>query len=467
MSQKQYANFFVRAMDLTGLLYNGILLWSHNSWPRDKVLRYSEARFRKVLMYAYSKCPFYREYYRSHGICEKDLPYLKPKDLPLIDKDLVRSNFYGIAAVPLEPHDIEEALRGGELLIRIGRWILIHSSGSTGKPANFLYSGSAITAIEANFIRISIGGYNTISFKDFPIRTLYVASVGSGYASTSIALNGIRKYRSRSLILNIQEPWECWPEKIRSFKPNYIAGYPSCIRLIAELQEKGKIHIRPKKIITGGEPLTLETAAFFRRVFGADVIDYYACTESLCLGAGANWYKGIYLFDDLNYFEVDNYGRLIITPLYNSAFPLIRYRLNDVVLGFTREERGPLPYTHIDKILGRSEETMWFKNPKGNWDFLHPLFIDDLDAPGVKQYQFVQESETSFTLRVVPEPGACREVLKEEAEVQVRSFLSKKNLENVRFSIEYVNSLKPDRITGKIKLVEKLGKVGPDDCNGY
>jgi phenylacetate-CoA ligase len=463
MPQKQNADFFARAMGLASLVYNGILLWSHNSWLRDKVVRYSEARFRKVLMHAYLKCPFYREYYRSHGICEKDLPYLKPKDFPLIDKDLVRSNFYGIATDPPEPHDVEEALRGGGLLPQAGKCILIHSSGSTGKPANFLYSESAITTIEANFIRISIGGYNTIGFKDFPIRTLYVASVGSGYASTSIALNGIRKYRSRSLLLNIQEPWECWAEKIQSFKPNYIAGYPSCIRLVADLQRKGRICIRPKKIITGGEPLTLETGVFFRRIFGADVIDYYACTESLFLGAGAHWHEGIYLFDDLNYFEVYNHGRLIITPLYNSAFPLIRYRLNDVVLGFTREETGPLPYTHIDKILGRSEEMMWFKNPKGNWDFLHPLFIDDLDVPGIKQYQFVQKSETSFILRVVLEPGTSWEVLKEEAEAQVRSFLSKKKLENVRFLIEHVDNLEPDRITGKIKLVEKFDKVRPDD----
>ena len=35
-------------------------------------------------------------------------------------------------------------------------------------------------------------------------------------------------------------------------------------------------------------------------LFGGDVINYYGCTESILIGAGASWYDGIYLFDDLN-----------------------------------------------------------------------------------------------------------------------------------------------------------------------
>ncbi|MBE3583650.1 MAG: phenylacetate--CoA ligase family protein [Limnochordaceae bacterium] len=450
-------------MSLVNLVYQGILLLSHNRWPREKVFHQSEARFRAMLAYAYSNSSFYREYYRSHGINEKDLPYVTPSDIPPIDKDRLRSHFYSIAPDPPKPNEVERALKGAGLLSRAGKYFLVHSSGSTGEPANFLYSESAITTVEANFIRISLGGENAISPKDFPIRTLYVASVGSGYASTALAFKGLGEYRSKSLILNIQQPLQNWAERIQSFNPNYIAGYPSCVRIIADLQEKGSISIRPKKVITGGEPLTSEDKAYLWQVFGADVIDYYACSESLFLGVGTNWYDGIYLFDDMNYVEVDKHSQLIITPLYNHAFPLIRYRLSDVVLGFTREKTGSLPYTHIDKILGRSEEMMWFKKPDGQWDFLHPLFLDDLNVPGIKQYQFVQTSATSFILRVIPRPGACLEVLNEKAQAQVYSFLSKKKLDQIRFGIEFVDRLEPDRMTGKVKLVENLEIIRPSD----
>lgn len=443
------------------------LLW-HNRWSRDKIEAYAKARFRKVVEHAFYNSRFYREFYRGLGISHDDLAYLEPSDLPVIDKDVVRANFEDISTVKQLPiglrSQIEEqgerqdAQEGG-LIVRLGGYTLVHTSGSTGKPCNFLYSDSAITQVEANMVRLSLGGNNRIGIRDFPIRTLFVASVGRGYASTALALNGIRKYHSKSLILNVQDPIESWPKKIQEFNPNYLAGYPSCIQLVADMQAKGSIRIRPKKVITGGEPLTSERARYFQEVFGSDVIDYYACTESLALGAGASWYDGIYLFDDMNYCEVDELGRLIITVLYNDAFPLIRYRLDDVVLGFSRGAVGPLPYTRIDKVLGRSEEMMWFRNPSGKWDFLHPLFIDDLNVPGIKEFQFVQVDEFSFRLRIVPEPGTNGESLAEKAREQVNGFLARKNLSNIKFSVDLTDALDVDKVSGKVKLV--VGALKP------
>lgn len=448
-------------MGIVSLVRRGIDLYRHNSWPREKIMEYCQARFRDIVAYAYAKSPFYRELYRSCGIGERDLARVDPADLPVIDKEIVRDNFQKIAVNPPGEAVLRKYLEKGNLVPMMGRRILVHSSGSTGRPANFLYSEAAITEVESNFIRLSVGGRNAIAFSDFPIRTLYVASVGRGYASVCLAFRGIKKYHSKSLVLNVQEPIGSWPERIQKFMPSYIAGYPSCVTLIADMQVRGEIYIKPKKIITGGEPLTAETKKYYSEVFGADVIDYYGCSESLFIGAGSTWYEGIYLYDDMNYVEVDSSGRLIISPLYNRAFPLIRYRLSDVVLGFNREYPGPLPFTHIEKILGRSEEMMWFKNAQGNWDFLHPLFIDDLQVPGIKEYQFVQLDERSLLIKVVLEPGVSEENVLEVARTQVCSFLEKKRLSNVSFDVRVVDALEKNGVTGKSKLVCKMGAIGP------
>jgi phenylacetate-CoA ligase len=430
----------------------GFELLSHNKWSRERILAYSERKMREIIKYAYKSSRFYREFYTSHGIKEEDLNVIPIEKLPMIDKDLVRDNFFEIMTSDISKEDIEDAVKKDELVVKVGKYILVHTSGTTGKPCNFLYDKEGIDTIEANMVRISVGGKNSIELKDFPIKVLYIAALGSGYAATTLAMNGIKKYRAKSVVVDIKEPIDTWKEKIESFKPVYVAGYPSCIKILADMKEKGEIDIKPKKVITGGEPLTKEVKEYLASVFDADIIDYYGCTESIFLGMGSSWYEGMYLMDDMNYVEVDELGRLIITPLYNKVFPLIRYRLKDVVEGFDKFHKGVLPYTYIKRVVGREEEMIWFKNEKGGKDFLHPLFIDDLDVQGLKEYQFIKTSEESFILNCV-KFGDYNDDIEKEIKKQIDEFLTKKRLRNVRYEICFVKELQIDRKTGKTKMV--------------
>lgn len=340
------------------------------------------------------------------------------------------------------------------MLPAIKNRFIVHTSGSTGEPTNFIYNKKALRILEANFARLSIGGQNDIGIKDFPIDSLYIAPVGSGYACTALAIFGMHEYRTKSVIINAQTPLSKWKSIIEGCNPNYLSGYPSCIKLVAELMEKGEIQLKPKKIITGGEPLTSELQQYFKNIFSADIIDYYGCTESILIGAGTTYYNGIYLFDDINYVEKDEIGRLIITPLYNKAFPLIRYRLNDIVDGFNKDYEGELPYTHINKVIGRKEDLMWFVNENGEKDFLHPLFLDDLNVNGIINYQFVQNNLQSFELKCVSNES-FKDKMEKEIISQMDYFLKNKKMRNVKYNIDFVDYIPADKKTGKTKLVIK------------
>lgn len=435
-------------------LIRGNHYYQHDSWNHDELRKYSKQLLNKTIKNAYNKSKFYREYYSSFGIKPEDMDNISIDNLPYMDKDTVRDNFYGIATDRINPEYIKRAELKESLISKAGKYFLVHTSGSTGKPCKFLYDRRALDIIVSNFVRISIRGENHLGFHDFPIKTIYCAPVGSGYACTALALNGIKKFNSQNVVVNAAEPLEIWKEKIGSFTPNYLGGYPSCIKILSRLQEKGEINIRPKKIITGGEPLTHETIKYFHDLFGSDVIDYYGCTESILIGAGSSCYEGLYLFDDMNYTEVDENGRLVITTLYNSIFPLIRYRLNDIVEGFSRKPYGSLPYTHIDRVVGRNEELMWFKNENGKMDFLHPLFIDDLDVDGIKEYQFIQSGDDTFILRCVKMPYASPNVEK-SIKLQMDKFLHKKKMPNIKYKLEFADKLEADSKTGKVKMVIK------------
>ncbi len=435
------------------MIYDSIKYNNHNKWSRDRIAEFSLQQFHKTVKKAYRHSRFYQELYTSHGIQYNDLGTIDPSDLPIIDKEMVQQNFDSITTIDSRKK-IERDKSSENLLLLPGIGYLVHTSGSTGKPCDFVYSKGSVDALESNFVRLSIGGGNNpITLKDFPIKCLHVSSVGSGYASMMLALNGLRSYHAKSIIVKASDPLDQWIDIIGDFSPNYLSGYPSCIDIVANMQKKGQIHIQPKKIITGGEPMVKETMNRLGQLFHADVVNYYGCTESLLIGAGTSWYDGLYLFDDMNFVEIDAVDRLIITPLTNSAFPLIRYRMTDVMEGFTKSFTPPLPFTHIDRIIGRYEELLWFENSKGHMDFLHPLFLDDLDVKGVEKYQF-EQIDNGFIIRCV---SLLKE--KEELEKQIRKqidhMLNAKNLINVKYRVTFVGEIPIDPVSGKTKMVVK------------
>ena len=129
------------------------------------------------------------------------------------------------------------------------------------------------------------------------------------------------------------------------------------------------------------------------------------------------------------------------------------YRLDDLVQGFSRSFNGPLPFTHIDRIVGRDEDILWFLNEKGHPDFLHPLVLDDLKADGLKAYQFVQKNDRCFRVDCIMEPE--REETKEDICRQIDSMLQSKKMKNLSYEIRFCNDLQRNPRSGKIPLTIK------------
>lgn len=434
---------------LFDIIKQGRFYYENDKKNREEILRISLKSFRNIVKYAYRKSSFYKKFYSSYNIKYKDLDEIPPDDIPIIDKKAVKENFFEITTEIIDKDKYKKALESGDMLPSFSDIYIVHTSGSTGVPCPFLYSKNALISLESNFARLSLIGENKLSLKDFPIKSLYIAPVGSGYACTALALFGMKQYHCKNILIDAKVPLQDWKDKIKDYNPLYLSGYPSCIYLIAKLQQKGEIDIKPKKIITGGEPLSREYIKYFKDTFDADIVDYYGCTESILIGAGGSSYQGIYLFDDINYIQTDEKNRLIITPFYNKLFPLIRYRTNDIAENLIDAGYGNLPYTHIDRILGREEDLMWFINESGKEDFLHPLFLDDLSVEGLLKYQFIKTSDYSFKLNCILKDKS----IEKEIEKQLHVFLNCKNMNNIKFKITPVNDLIRDEKSGKVKLI--------------
>ena len=431
-------------MSLITLVKESRKYWQNSLASSDVIQKESLDGFHHVLIHAYDHSVFYHDLYDVAGLKREDLFEIDPNDVPIIDKQDVIDHFAEIATIPVtHTDDGWKASHGAKV---------IHSSGSTGKPTPYIYGRDMLTVIQANFVRlVNRGGINRITWSDLPIKNIHAASVGSGYASTLLLTSGLKKYHVQCIVVKASDPLEEWVTKIGDFQPQFLSGYPSCVAILLKLQKEGRIHLSPKKIIIGGEPVTSAQMKDLSDAFHADVIDYYGSSESILIGAGSSWYDGMYLFDDLNYVEEDVQHRLILTTLNNPEFPLIRYRMNDIMIGFNKNYHGVLPFTHIDGIAGRVEDALWYDNEEGKQDFLHPLLLDDLDVKGVSAYQYEKTGKDELTVYCLTDRDH-QEVIN-EVNRQVGKMLTDKKMRNIRIIVRFPDQLYRNPRSGKTGMI--------------
>ena len=231
-----------------------------------------------------------------------------------------------------------------------------------------------------------------------------------------------------------------------------VSGYPSAIKILGELVEDGKVELEVFRVVSCGEPLGASLRSYLEETFDADVVNIYGASESLALGVEIRHEEGMFLFDDLNYIEVED-GCMYLTCLYNFAQPLIRYRISDQLNLREPEEKDFYPFTMAGNIMGRSEDLMWFESPQGERDFLHPLVIEGFCLEGLVDYQFRQLNPSSFEMLAELSDGRKARRIHGEMLKQMGRILKEKQLDYVRFSVRFVDEIRPDRGTGKKRLI--------------
>lgn len=91
---------------------------------------------------------------------------------------------------------------------------------------------------------------------------------------------GIEGVHASQLFLDIKAPLSEWIENVRQLKPNMIIGYPSAIKTLGELVEKGEDQLEVSRVISCGEALGAGFADIWRKTFHSEVINLYGASES-------------------------------------------------------------------------------------------------------------------------------------------------------------------------------------------
>ena len=163
--------------------------------------------------------------------------------------------------------------------------------------------------------------------------------------------------------------------------------------------------------------------------------------------------KAFLLENDL-IFELHN-DHTCVTSLFNYTMPLIRYRIEDILIPVPDNDRT-LPFTKINEVIGRREYTMFLTNKYGSDDFISPLAIDQFFIKDLQRFQIQLIDKQSFLFKAQINTSINEfqkiEIL-QEIKSRMDSLLSAKDMENVSFEIEESEDMAVDPRTGKFPLV--------------
>jgi len=431
-------------------------LWDHrrvSRMSRERLEQEQLEKFRALVAHASAHSPYYRAIIQRRKI---DLRSCVPTDFPVLTKQDVIKHFDDIVtdrAITTE--------RIAEFLARStdpaelfqGRYHVLHTSGSSGTMGCFVFSHDAWVkgvsrVLAASPLRLRLRR-----------RVAFVGATRGHFAGVSMMLAG--NDGSNALFYNVRtidvgQPTARIIDQLNAFQPQVLSAYARVLQILAEAQVRGELRLNLEEAGSGGEPLLPEVRSFVEKAFQAPVKNGYASSEHLYMALPLPGSDGLNLLEGDLIFELGP-DYTCVTNLCNPAMPLIRYRMEDVLMP-QADGSSPYPFTRIKDIVGRQEDALAFVNERGINDSIHPLILTEIVVTGLHAWQIVLESKTSFRFRAQFDPKLSAPQHEEARQTLVRklrTILEEKEMGNVLFEIEEVASLPVDTRTGKFRLVAR------------
>ena len=198
-------------------------------------------------------------------------------------------------------------------------------------------------------------------------------------------------------------------------RPNYLGTYPAILKELARSARKRGIELKPALLFSFATVLDEETRELCKAAFGAEIADTYGTQETGHIAAQCRACGEYHLSVEASVIEIlrsdgspaapGEIGRVVVTPLYNFAMPMIRYDLGDMAeVGTARPACGRgLPT--LRRILGRYRNMFRYRDGTTAWPVSAKFNLTDFIAP--KQFQVVQTDFEAIEIRYVPDEEAA------------------------------------------------------------
>lgn len=351
-----------------------------------KLATFHTKQFNKLIKKALHKSPFYQ-------------PYLnKPlHEWPLMDKNKMMEHFDVINTQGIKKEDAFNLALKAEASRNFSPLMKNHisvglSSGTSGRRGLFLASPKERDA----WVGIMLAKLLPNGFKTRERIALFLRANNRLYTSIN------HSQKIKFVFFDLLSDFEHHIAQLNALKPTILCAPASVLLFLS--QQRTRLMFYPKKIVAVAEVLEKKDENKIKEAFGLPVTQLYQCTEGF-LAISDKHSNELVMNDDVLIIEkewIDEYRFIpIITDLLRTTQPIIRYRLDDVLIANVSNET----FTGLTAIEGRLGDTLYAK--KGN--DLVPIFSDVIRQKMAsipiefEDYQICQNTVTEWTIAILPE----------------------------------------------------------------
>lgn len=294
---------------------------------------------------------------------------LELKNYPIINKKIFMDNFNSINSLQITQEEAFEialdAEKSRDFSSKLKNITVGLSSGTTGNKGIFLVSEDE-SALWAGYILKRM--LPKPFFQKHKI-AFFLRSNSNLYESVNSSLISFSFY-------DLITPLENHIKKLNETKPTILIAPAQVLKLLALNKD---LNINPIKIISVAEVLEEDDKQIIEKRFSLKVHQAYQCTE----GFLAHTCKegNLHLNEDIVYIEKDwideKSGRFspIITDFNRKSQPIIRYKLDDILILEKQSCPCGSAFTRIKKIEGRCDDILKMKTLENEDYLLFPDFI--------------------------------------------------------------------------------------------
>lgn len=317
---------------------------------------------------------------------------IDPSDLnhfPVVSKSEYRNDFFSYRSGLF---DDDDKLRK------------VYTSGSTGTPFMAYQDSEKIAWHHAGLICMN----NRIGWK-LGARFMFMRVWGGAHGAGRLSQIFSNTVPVEVIDFNDRKKEDVRIRILEDKKLHLILGYASALDGLARYILRCKN--RPeeygiKLIIADSENLPNESKALIEKAFGCPVLNRYANNENGILGItrandnrffinSPEYYVELLKLDSDEPAPLGECGRIVITDLFNKAFPFIRYDTGDV--GIAGEMHGT-QCVILDRLIGRISGMLLQADGSPIGEAVITSFFEDMVNIG--RYQIIQTAPKKYTFKV-------------------------------------------------------------------